>query len=654
MTGGDSSPENRPPETRPPENRPLEHGEIAGPTRAFDLTNIVPLTGRRTLARGLGVTVLACLAGGIAGVVVEGRASRWAGLLSLPVPGLGQLVQGRTLAGLLMIVIALFVLVDLFALFNRVLRLGAVPLVMLAPAGALHAATRGAGWSIPIGAAAGLAIAFAVEAINVSSKRRRMARVAGALAALPATATVRAYENLAHGPVAPLDRFAEAYLRYFLHFGHAAPDDWSVFDDPKHVDAALRYQIVLSSWALYVSQHLATPAFRQSAGIAVGNLAERLRDYRVWGYTRRQHFTSFRFDGDPFAYENVMYAGYAADVISMYEALTGDRRYDAPGGYSVSDPHRTYEWSHEEIVDNLALQHGASVHGAISCVPGWLWPPCQSFSLRAIQLGDLVHGTDHHWALERFDRSFGQYFVDADGHIDTCRHIAGFVHPTDALIVGISGQSGTGALMAPFGREHLERNYERQVRSRMKPPDADGRIELELSKIDTFDTSYGWNPAQPYSLTLLYATEMGDTEGAAGVRRTLEGMLTPDDHRPGPGSILSMAFTLLALVNTERGLASAHRHVPALDTTPELESAPYPHVVVTAASTDGTGVRATLAPGPAANGEVDIAFARLTPEGRYRLVVSGAARDLVADSTGRLATRVDSSTRQDLVLDRTG
>jgi hypothetical protein len=287
-------------------------------------------------------------------------------------------------------------------------------------------------------------------------------------------------------------------------------------------------------------------------------------------------------------------------------------------------------------------------------VPGWLWPPCQTFSLRSIQLGDLVHGTDHGWAIERFVESFGKYFVSSDGHIDTCRSIGGFVHPTDAFLVGVSGQAGTGAMMSPFGREYVERNYDLQVKPRTSAPDDEGRITLRLSKIDTLDTSYGWNPAQPYSLALLYAKEMGDTETAAGLQRTLESMLTPDGVRPGPGSILSMAFTFLALVNTERGLASAHRQVPAHATTPELEHAPYPQVVVTSASasTDaaGDGVRVSLAPGPSANGQAEIGFARLRPHASYRLSGTGETRDVTADATGRVPVKVSSSESHELVL----
>src|SRR5262249_22475044 len=157
-------------------------------------------------------------------------------------------------------------------------------------------------------------------------------------------------------------------------FGQSEPDDWTVFDDPKHMDSALRYQMVIAAWALYLFQHLHTPAYREATASALGKIAERGRDYRAWSYTKAINLKAFRLDGDPFARENVMYSGYMADVISMYEAMSGDHRYDAPGGYSVSDRHTTYEWNHLDIVDNLAVQHATSPMGSITCVPGWVWP----------------------------------------------------------------------------------------------------------------------------------------------------------------------------------------------------------------------------------------------------------------------------------------
>jgi hypothetical protein len=620
-----------------------------------DIAHVVPLTGRRHAAPLLAAAFAACLIAGIVGVAIAGTDSAWTGLLSLAIPGLGQLVRGDVLLGVVLLLAFLFVLVDLYLLFNRTLRFGIVPLVVLAPAAALEAATGGPWWMLLVGGAVGIAVGIGIEQVNFTAKQHRLARVADALAEQPTRVTTPAHEAVEHGTTAPLDQYSEAYLQYFLRFGSAEPTDWTVFDDPKHMDSALRYQMVLAGWALFVSQHLVTPAYRQAAATSLGNFAERCRDHRVWSYTRRQNLSSFRLDGDPFRHENVMYSGYAADVLSMYEALSGDERYDAPGGYAVSDDSRTYSWSHAEIIENLAAQHAASPHGAISCVPGWLWPPCQTFSLRAIQLADLVHDTDHTWALERFSESFARYFIDADGHIDTCRNIAGFTHPTEPMIVGVSGQAGTGAMMAPFGREHVASNYEQQVLPRVNAPDDEGRQTLRMSKIDTFDTSYGWNPAQPYSLALLYATEMGDTETAAGLRRTLEDMLTPDGSRPGPGSILSMAFTFLALINTERGLTAAHRHVPARDTTPELEQAPYPQVVVTSARTEGDGVRTTLTPGPAANGPVRIGFARLVPGSGYRvsgIADTGEAPSRTADATGRIEIEVPSAARQELLLER--
>ncbi len=150
----------------------------------------------------------------------------------------------------------------------------------------------------------------------------------------------------------------------------------------------------------------------------------------------------------------------------------------------------------------------------------------------------------------------------------------------------------------------------------------------------------------PYSFALLYAAEMGDTEAAAGIRRTLDDMLTPDGDRPGPGSLVSMAVTFMALTNSERAVAAGHRHAPCLDTGPELAHAPHPDVVVTEAREREGGVTCELVPGPDASAPVMLAFARLRPEADHVVRRDGVVADRVTtDERGRLEVVHDPTAR---------
>lgn len=615
----------------------------------LDLARINPLTGRRVAARLVVFTPLVVLVAGVSAVAVTGAESRWAALLSGAVPGLGQLVQGRILVGALTLVVLLVVLALTF------LRSGGGLLLLLVPWAVTDAATFGSRWSYLVALLVGVVGAVTIEVVTRSTRERRIARFRTAQAATPTTVTGER-SNLVPRRVAPpppVDRYVESYLRYLTAFGHSAPDDWTVFDDKNHLDSALRYQLVLAGWALYHQHTQHTPAFRQSAGTSLRNLAERGRDHRVWSYTTRENLKGLRIDGDPFARENVMYSGYLANVLSMYEAVTGDDRYDRPGGYTVASPRREYVWDHTAIISQLALQHAISPMGSISCFPGWVFPPCQTFSLRAIQLADLVHGTDHGYAVERFLDALPRYFLDERGKVDTSRHVTGFAHPVDHLIVGLTGQAATGLFASAFDREVMQANYEHQVRARMRPPDADGSIELELTKMDTYDTSYGWNPGQPYSFALLYAAEFGDAEAIEGLRGALLPMLTPDAARPGPGSIVSMAVTFMALINSENAIAAGHRWAACQQTTPELESAPYPDVIVTRAVTDARGVEVDLIEGPGLDGPVELTFARLAPGREHDVVIDGAPRPLATtNEDGRLRVSYEGGRASILIQPR--
>ena len=613
----------------------------------IDLAHVIPLSTRRGLARTLLIAPAVLIIAGIVGVAAAGRDSAWAALCSAGLPGLGQLIQGRWIAGVVML------LATLFCLAYWHLRAGLWTFAFLIPISAIDAAVNGAWWGILAGIAAGFVIAVGFSIANGRIRASRERKLAAAIAATEPSAKPGAHvapiETPASPAPGPLD---EAFLRYLLGFGNAEPDDWSVFDDPKHVDSALRYQMDMSTWALYVYQHRRTPAYREAYSTSMGHFAERCRDHRVWDYTPSLMLKGFKVQRDPFGYENVMYAGYANEVIGAYEAMSGDHRYDEPGGYTIRDDKHEYEWSHTQIVDRLAEQFGTDPFGAISCVPGWVWPPCQAITLRGMLLADQVHGTDHEWVFRRFAEGYRSTFREDDARIVTQRSFLGMQQILEPFLL-VPTQAGTGVMVAGIDASLVEGHFERYVKNRMLPPDDEGRIYMNLRALDQYDTSYGTNPGLAYSMCLMYASEIGDTETAAGLRRTIEAMCTPDDTRPGPGSIVSIALMFLSLTNGERGLAAAHRQVPAHATTPELGSAPFPKVMVTEARYEGDRLSCTLVPGPEANGQVELRFDRLEPGRTYDLTSSGAPEAVTADAEGHIRPTVASSQRHSLTLSPT-
>jgi hypothetical protein len=127
-------------------------------------------------------------------------------------------------------------------------------------------------------------------------------------------------------------------------------------------------------------------------------------------------------------------------------------------------------------------------------------------------------------------------------------------------------------------------------------------------------------------------------------------MLTPDEARPGPGSILSLAFLLASLVNGKDGMYAAVRQVPAHATTPELGSAPYPKVLVTGARYEHDTLTCTLVPGPEANGQVELRFDRLDPGRTYQVNGSREPAPVEADGQGSLRVKVESNARQQVTV----
>lgn len=610
-----------------------------------DLAHALPLSSRRWFAWTLLYAIPgACVITGVAAAITHGRETPWAAPLSAPVPGLAQFVQGAWVAG------TLFLIAGLFSAVRWILREdGWAPPVVIAAA-VWHAATR-TWWSIFAGAGAALAVILLGRGIATLRREAKRRRFRSARAEGPARPWSGASLRSEVAPVEQTTPLQEQFLRRFLDFGHRPLDDWSAFSEGgESTDGALRYQSVLTSWSLFLAQNRLTPAYREATANAIGNLAERCRDHRVWKYWRRHNLTgAFRLNPDPFREENVMYAGYVADIIGMYEALSGDHHFDEPGGYSVTDGERTFGWNHIDIIDRLAEQHATSPLGSIPCQPGWAFPVCQTFSLRAILLGDRLHGQDHSWAIERFLDAF-PFFVGSEGAIALSRHnVFGLGYPLSYMLA-LNGQSGTGAFLAPFARDIVEEHYAKQVKPQMYL-DGEGKTRLRLRKIDTYDTSYGRpNPAMPYAMVLLYAREIGDEEAARGLQASLEEMLTPDGPWPAPGTVVSNAITFMALLGTEGGLAAAHRRVASQETTPELESAPYPRVVVSRAVWTGQSLRCEIAPGPDPAASVELRFGRLEPGRTYAMNGLGEAVLRSADMDGGLTVAVPGDRRHSLEL----
>src|SRR5262249_41442767 len=103
--------------------------------------------------------------------------------------------------------------------------------------------------------------------------------------------------------------------------------------------AAIRYQLNFIGYALALAQATRLPALRGYRDEAQRRLIDKQTDHRVWRYWALENFWgNLRTDRDPVARENIMFTGFCATQIAMYQAASGRRDYDRPKSFAMRHP----------------------------------------------------------------------------------------------------------------------------------------------------------------------------------------------------------------------------------------------------------------------------------------------------------------------------
>lgn len=206
---------------------------------------------------------------------------------------------------------------------------------------------------------------------------------------------------------------AEALFRFLLDAARRPLADWSVYQPPRFEagNFGLRFQVAFHGYALAaLSERLGVPA--SEVGPALRALVERFLEPRVWRYWLARGPAL-----DPVFPHNVQYSGHLAQLIGIYERLTGDRRFDQP--FLLDDGVASrHEYTHERVVAAIARQMAANRCHGVTCEPGTVYVACNLHAALALLLFDLAHATDHRplvtawtsWARQRMVRRRGGVF----------------------------------------------------------------------------------------------------------------------------------------------------------------------------------------------------------------------------------------------------
>ena len=411
--------------------------------------------------------------------------------------------------------------------------------------------------------------------------------------------------------------------------------------------AAVRYQLNFAGFALSLLQFTHLPAFGGYLTQAQANLIEKQRDRRIWRYWALENlWGNLRIGGNPFERDNIMFGGFCAAQIALFQAASNDLRFSAPGSFSLRGPNsEAYPADFPTLVASMVEQHRQSHFGLIACEPNWIFPVCNTIGFAGIRHHDVRFGT-RYWETEspRLRRLLQNEFVDAAGHFITCRSsYTGFAMPP---IGGGLTKALPGYFLNATMPDIARRNWQ-SVRSSIFP-NADGKHSVDPRAFWPIDVgNYRFTRMAGLAGTAAVACELGDAEVRDALLGVLDATYPARDengvfHRPN-ASIWAHAMEVIARC----GRANALRDLIGTGTPARgvrLEGCAYPNVLVAKAVSRDGGLDAVLYPGNGGRTET-IRIAGLAADSVYRC--TGGTNETVrsdAEGRARLAIRLKDRT----------
>jgi len=488
---------------------------------------------------------------------------------------------------------------------------------------------------------AGLAIAWGQSLINRGT-RKRVATLARRRAAIGPILIPESPLGAAGGrEVKEMTRADLAALRFAFDRALQPVDAWQGFYfGDQWQPAATRYQVNTLGWALALANHNSLPAMRGYLQQAQLNLIEKKKDHKLWWYWRWENlWGNLRLNADPMPIDNIMYSGYLAMQIGMYQAVTGDLRHDRPAAFTLKHPNGDeYVYAFPRIAQIVARQFDSD-YCLWPCEPNMIYPLCNVFGAIGVAAYDAAHGTEHWARIEpRFRAMLRHEFTHVDGTIIPLK--SGY---TGLPLIGggMSSLLSTAAWISPLMPDLAAAQWAMAKAELFDRVDGACRLKNEKDLIFPDPGSYKSNYAFSLSSMLMAAAEMGDREVHALGLELLERLMPAIENdgvlRHADASVWAHAQLMIGRIGHTHGLHDLVRNGASRQWRegPLLTEARYPEVLVAKAVSDGAALELVLYSG-GGNTRQDITVAQLKPGLRYRLTINGAeAGGLVADGAGK-------------------
>lgn len=444
-------------------------------------------------------------------------------------------------------------------------------------------------------------------------------------------------------------------LRFALDRALQPVDEFSGFEQRDQFQtAALRYQVNFLAYGIALTQARFTPALGGYMGDAQSKLLHKQTQHRIWSYWSLENlWGNLRWNPDPTARENIMYTGFVALQMALFQASSGNQEFSKKGAFTLTHPNGTrYEHSFESLVSRMDREYERSPFYLVACEPNWVYPLCNTMGATALRAHDAQYG-QMQWATHApaFRRHLEAEFLDGMGRYVPCRSTyTGLALPA----IGGAMQLAMPCYFLNALAPDLARRQWLLLRRQLF--DRHGRWRRRAFwPIDT--GNYGFSRASAYAATALAAVELGDGCVYQNCMDALEhecpSLLKGGVAHRSKASIWTHGVELMARSggrNSFRDLISN----PLPSNGPRLEHLSYPEVLVAAAHADDASrsLQAVLYGGDG-DGIQTLGVSGLRPLAPYR--ATGAIQmQVLADEMGKVRLQVPLAGRTSLTLEPAG
>jgi len=432
-------------------------------------------------------------------------------------------------------------------------------------------------------------------------------------------------------------------------------DEFSGFEQRDQFQtAALRYQVNFLAYGIALTQARFTPALGGYMSDAQSKLLRKQAQHRTWAYWSLENlWGNLRWNSDPAARENIMYTGFAALQMALFQASTGSHEFSEKGAFTLTHPSgKRYEHSFASLLSRLEDEYARSSFYLMACEPNWVYPLCNTMGAAALRAHDAQY-EQMKWAghAPEFRRHLEAEFLDGMGRYVPCRSTyTGLALPAIGGVMPLA--------MPCYFLNALEPDLARRQWLLLRRQLFDRHERLRRSAFWPIDTgNYGFSRGSAYAATALAAAELGDECVYQSCMDALEQESpTTLSHGVAHRSKTSVWAHGVELMARAGGRDSFRNLIsnPLAPKGPTLEHLSYPDVLVAAAHSDeaSSSLQAVLY-GGAGDGIQSLGVSGLRPLATYG-VTGACLAHVTADDMGRVRLQIPLAGRTCLTLEPAG